>query len=35
MKKPHKIFFAQKNNANFYLHVAWAFNNCQFLDAKM
>jgi len=21
MKKPHKIFFAQKNNAKFYLHV--------------
>jgi len=34
MKKPHKIFFAQNNNAKFYLHVAWAFDNCQLLDAE-
>jgi len=35
MKKPHKIFFAQKkNNVKFYLHVAWAFDNCQLLDAE-
>ena len=35
MKKPHKIFFAQKNNAKFYLHVGWAFENYQLLDAGM
>jgi len=27
VKEPHKIFFAQKNNARFYLHVGWAFEN--------
>ena len=31
----HEILFAQKNNAKFYLHVAWAFSNCQLLDAEM
>ena len=35
MKKPHKIFFAQKSNAKFYLHVGWAFDNYQLLDAEM
>jgi len=35
MKNPHKIFFAQKNNAKFYFHVVWAFDNCQLLDAEM
>ena len=35
MKKPLKIFFAQKNNAKFYLHVALAFDNYQLLDAEM
>jgi len=35
MKKQHKIFFAQKNNAKFNLHVGWAFNNYQLLDAEM
>ena len=35
MKKPHKIFFAQKKTQNFCLHVAWAFDNCQLLDAEM
>jgi len=34
MKKPNKIFFAHKNNAKFYLHVAWASDNCQVLDAE-
>ena len=34
MKKTHKIFFAQKNNAKFYLHVDWAFDNRQLLDAE-
>jgi len=31
----HEILFAQKNKAKFYLHVAWAFSNCQLLDAEM
>jgi len=31
----HEILFAQKNNAKFYLHVAWACSNCQLLDAEM
>ena len=31
----HEVLFAQKNNANFYLHVAWAFSNCQLFDAEM
>jgi len=35
MKKPHKIFFAQKNNAKFYLHVGWEFDNDQHVDAEM
>jgi len=35
MKKPHKIFFAQKNNIKFYLHVGGAFDNYQLLDAEM
>ena len=35
MKNPQKAWFAQKNNAKFYLHVAWAFSNCQLLDAEM
>ena len=35
MKKPHKIFFAQKSNAKFYLRVGWAFDNYQLLDAEM
>jgi len=35
MKKPQKIFFAQKTNAKFYLHVGGAFDNHQLLDAEM
>ena len=35
MKNPQKPWFAQKNKAKFYLHVAWAFSNCQLLDAEM
>ena len=35
MKNPQKTWFAQKNKAKFYLHVAWAFSNCQLLDAEM
>jgi len=36
MKKPHKIFFAhKKKDAKLYSHVAWAFDNCQLLDAEM
>ena len=35
MKKPHKIFFALKEQRKIYLHVAWAFDNCQLLDAEM
>jgi len=35
MKKPHKIFFAQKNNAKVYLHLGWAFDNCRLLDAEI
>ena len=35
MKKPHKIFFAHKTNAKFYLHVGWVFDNYQLLDAEM
>jgi len=35
MKNPQKTWFAQKNNAKFYLHVAWAFSKCQLLDAEM
>jgi len=31
----HEILFAQKNKAKFYLHVAWAFSNCQLMDAEM
>ena len=31
----HEFMFAQKNKAKIYLHVAWAFSNCQFLDAEM
>ena len=31
----HEILFALKNKAKFYLHVAWAFSNCQLLDAEM
>jgi len=34
-KKQRKFWFAQENNANFYLHVASAFDNCQLLDAEM
>jgi len=34
MKKSHINFFAQKNKVKFYLHVAWAFDNCQLLDAE-
>jgi len=33
-KQLRKILFEQKNNAKFYLHVAWAFDNCQLLDAE-
>jgi len=33
MKKQRKILFAHKNNAKLYLHVVWAFDNCQLLDA--
>jgi len=35
MKKPHKVFFAQKYNAKFYLYVGWAFDNYQLFDAEM
>jgi len=31
----HEVLFAQKYKAKFYLHVAWAFSNCQLLDAEM
>jgi len=35
MKKQHKVFFAQKENAKYYLHVGWAFDNYQLLDGEM
>ena len=30
-----KTWFAQKNKAKFYLHVAWAFSICQLVDSEM
>ena len=34
-KKHTKFPLHKKNNAKFYLHEAWAFDNCQLLDAEM
>jgi len=34
-KSHTKFSLHQKNNSKFYLHVAWAFDNCQLLDAEM